>query len=157
MAKLTLDFHTKSLARKTRVDLFIPSLNLGGCLRNQDVKINDVLASEFYINALYASYLGVPVAFLSGDLKLTEFVKSINSNIKTVATKEGIHGAVISKHPNVTNQDIEEQVKLSLTQDLSTCYVPLPKHFNVEIQYKKFNDIFYCIFFCKWKIIIFFV
>ena len=37
MAKLTLDFHTKSLARKTRLDLFFPSLNLGGCLRNQDV------------------------------------------------------------------------------------------------------------------------
>ena len=37
MAKLTLDFHTKSLARKTRMDLVIPSLNLGGCLRNQDV------------------------------------------------------------------------------------------------------------------------
>ena len=37
MAKLTLEFHTKSLARKTRLDLFIPSLNLGGCLRNQDV------------------------------------------------------------------------------------------------------------------------
>ena len=109
-------------------------------LRNQYVKINGVLASEFYINALYASYLGVPVAFLSGDLKLTEFVKSLNGNIKTVATKEGSHGAVISRHPNVTNKEIEEQVKLSLSQNLSTCLVPLPKQFNVEIQYKKFND-----------------
>ena len=37
MALLTVDFHTKSLARKTKMDVFIPSLNLGGCLRNQDV------------------------------------------------------------------------------------------------------------------------
>ena len=37
MALLTVDFHTKSLARRTRMDVFIPSLNLGGCLRNQDV------------------------------------------------------------------------------------------------------------------------
>ena len=36
MALLTVDFHTKSLARETRMDVFIPSLNLGGCLRNQD-------------------------------------------------------------------------------------------------------------------------
>lgn len=36
MALLTVDFHTKSLARRTRMDLFIPSLNLGGCLKNQD-------------------------------------------------------------------------------------------------------------------------
>ncbi len=36
MALLTVDFHTKSLARRTRMDVFIPSLNLGGCLKNQD-------------------------------------------------------------------------------------------------------------------------
>jgi D-amino peptidase len=34
------------------------------------VKINGIIASEFYINALYAAYLGIPVAFLSGDLNL---------------------------------------------------------------------------------------
>ena len=37
MALLTVDFHTKSLARRTRMDVFIPSLNLGGALKNQDV------------------------------------------------------------------------------------------------------------------------
>ena len=36
MALLTVDFHTKSLARRTRMDVFIPSLNLGGALKNQD-------------------------------------------------------------------------------------------------------------------------
>ena len=37
MALLNVEFHTKSLARRTRMDVFIPSLNLGGCLKNQDV------------------------------------------------------------------------------------------------------------------------
>lgn len=37
MALLTVDFHTKALARRTKMDVFIPSLNLGGCLKNQDV------------------------------------------------------------------------------------------------------------------------
>lgn len=37
MAKFSLEFHTKSLARRTRMDLVIPSMNLGESLRNQDV------------------------------------------------------------------------------------------------------------------------
>ena len=80
-------------------------------LSNVHVKINGELASEFHINALYAGYLGVPIAFLSGDKKLTEIVKDINPNIETVATKEGIHGAVISQHPTVTNKQIAEGVE----------------------------------------------
>lgn len=120
-------------------------------LRNQYVKINGVLASEFYINALYASYLGVPVAFLSGDKKLTEFVKELNPNISTVATKEGRHGAVVSSHPSVTNNLIEQSVKEILSKDLTNNLIELPKHFNVEIQYKKFNDAYNASFYpgCK--------
>ena len=37
---------------------------------------------------------------------------------------------------------IEETVKKALTKDLSKNIVELPKHFTVEIQYKKFNDAF---------------
>ena len=122
-------------------------------LRNQYVKINGVLASEFYINALYASYLNVPVAFLSGDKKLTEFVKEQNANIHTVATKEGVHGAVVSKHPNVTNKEIEESVKSVLMSNLKNNLVPLPSHFDVEIQYKKFNDAYNASFYPGCKLI----
>lgn len=122
-------------------------------LRNQYVKINGILASEFYINALYASYLGVPVAFLSGDKELTRIVKEANKNIETVATKEGSHGAVISYHPNVTNNKIEETVKLALSKDLKNNIVELPKHFEVEIQYKKFNDAYSASFYPGCKLI----
>ena len=122
-------------------------------LRNQYVKINGVLTSEFYINALYASYLNVPVAFLSGDLKLTEIVHEANEFITTVATKEGVHGAVISKHPSVTNAQIKEGVKKALSTDLSKNIVELPKHFCVEIQYKKFNDAYNASFYPGCKLI----
>lgn len=122
-------------------------------LSNHYVKINGVIASEFYINALYASYLGVPIAFLSGDKKLTDDVKDLNANIDVVATKEGSHGAVISKHPNITNQLIKETVKLSLSKDLSKNIIKLPSHFEVEIQYKKFNDAYSASFYPGCKLI----
>lgn len=110
--------------------------------RNSYVKINGVVASEFYINALYASYLGVPVAFLSGDKRLTEFVKDVNSNIEVVATKEGVHGAVVSLHPSVVQNQIKQTVKEVLTKDLSNNLLELPEYFTVEIKYKKFQDAF---------------
>lgn len=122
-------------------------------LRNQYVKINGVMASEFHINALYASYLGVPIAFLSGDKQLTEIVKETNPNITTVATKEGAHGAVISQHPSVTNNLIEEKVKEALSKDLKNNIIEMPKHFDLEITYKKFNDAYNASFYPGCKLI----
>lgn len=104
------------------------------------VKINGVVASEFYINALYASYLGVPVAFLSGDKNLTKLVREENENIVTVATKEGSYGAVISKHPSVTNKEIEEGVQEALSRNLKDNIVTMPRHFDIEIHYKNHTD-----------------
>ena len=109
-------------------------------LRNQYIKINGELASEFHINAYYASFKGVPVAFLSGDKKLTEIVKAKNEAVEVVATKEGIHGAVMSMHPSVTNNLIYEGVKKVLGKNLAKNIISLPKSFEVEIQYKNFND-----------------
>jgi len=115
------------------------------------VKINNVIASEFTINAYYASMLKVPVAFLSGDANLTNLVKEINSNIETVASKEGHYNAVISKHPNITCKEIEEGVYHSLSKNLSQNIVFLPKNFDVEIQYKRHTDAYRNSFFpgCK--------
>lgn len=122
-------------------------------LKNKYVKINGVLASEFYINALYASYLKVPVAFLSGDKRLTEIVKEVNENIVTVDTKEGAHGAVISRHPYITNKMIEEGVEKALKSDLSKNIVKLPEHFDLEIQYKHFKDAYNASFYPGCKLI----
>jgi D-amino peptidase len=108
--------------------------------RIHHVKINGVIASEFYINALYATYLGVPIAFLSGDKNLTKLVKAENENIITVATKEGAYGAVVSKHPSITNDEIEYGVKEALSRDLKDNKLIMPRHFDVEIQYKNHTD-----------------
>lgn len=115
------------------------------------VKINGRIVSEFEINSLYASYLNVPVAFLSGDLNLTHIVKEINPNIGTVATKTGVHGAVVSKHPKVTNQEILDTAYASLKKDLKNNIVNLPKEFDVEIQYRNHQTAYKASFYpgCK--------
>lgn len=101
------------------------------------IKINGEIASEFYLNALTASYYHVPTVFVSGDKNLTELIKKENENITTVATKEGVHGAVISNHPLVTDALIHKKVKEALTnKNLKSCLVEMPRNFDVEIQYK---------------------
>lgn len=121
--------------------------------RINHVKINGEVASEFLINGLYASYLNVPVAFLSGDLRLTEIAKKTNPHIEVVATKEGRGGAAVSRHPNVTNKEIEEKVKASLQKDLSQNIIPLPRRFDIEIQYRRPVDALDASFFPGCKLI----
>lgn len=104
------------------------------------VKFNGVIASEFDINSLYATYLGVPVAFLSGDENLTKLVKEKNENIETVASKTGCHGAVISRHPSVVQAEIYETVKKALSKDLKNNIVPMPEELEIEIEYKTAAD-----------------
>lgn len=120
-------------------------------LKNSHVLINGKIASEFYINALYASYLKIPVIFLSGDQELTRIVKETNKNIYTVATKEGRHGAVVSSHPNITNNLIKDEVTKAIKNFSNATTVELPKHFDVEIKYKKFTDAYNASFYpgCK--------
>ncbi len=115
------------------------------------IKINDVIASEFYINALYATYLNVPIAFLSGDEALTKNVKALNEQIATVIAKTGVHGACISKHPSITNQEIEDTVYEVLSKPLINNKLILPRHFDVEIQYKNHIDAYNASFYpgCK--------
>lgn len=119
--------------------------------KTHHVKINGVMASEFTINSLFASYLNVPVACLCGDENLTKQVKEVNENIETVATKKGVGGAVISRSPIVTNNEIKETVKKALSKDLKNNIVPLPRSFDIEIQYKSHIDAYRNSFFpgCK--------
>lgn len=118
------------------------------------VKINGEIASEFLINAYYASLLNVPVAFASGDLQLMHDINKINSHIITVPTKVGMHGGTLSKHPNVTNQQIYEGVLKSLTQiDLSKNIVTLPNKFTLEVKYRNHYDAYSKSFFPGCKLI----
>ena len=102
--------------------------------RIHHVKINGEIASEFYINSLYATYLGVPIAFLSGDENLTKLVKKENKNITTVASKTGYHAAVLSKNPKVTEREIEEGACEGLKKCTKDNTVTMPKEFYIEIE-----------------------
>jgi D-amino peptidase len=119
--------------------------------RIHHIKLNGVIASEFDINAYYATYLNIPVAFLSGDKHLTEHVQMKNNNIEVVATKEGHYGAVVSVHPSITNRLIEETVEKALNKNLKKNIVSLPATFDLEVQYRRNQDAYNASFFpgCK--------
>ncbi|MFA6843426.1 MAG: M55 family metallopeptidase [Bacilli bacterium] len=104
----------------------------------QHVKINGEIASEFVLNSYFAASQNVPIAFLSGDYNLTKQVQAICDGIETVATKQGVYGAVVSKHPNITNQEIEDGVYNALkNSNYKQNVIKLPRAFDVEVQYKK--------------------
>ena len=105
--------------------------------QNVYVKINGEKVSEFDINAMYAACLGVPVIFLSGDEALCNHVKEYNPDAEVVVTKTGRGGAVISRHPEVTNQLIMEGVKEVLTRNALPKVVKLPQNFKLEIKYRR--------------------
>lgn len=106
----------------------------------EELRINGEIASEFLIHAYAASYLDVPVAFLSGDAGLCNDIENKNENIRTVAVKEGRGNSTISIHPDLACDLIKSEVKDILSKDLSKNIVELPKEFILEIRYKEHKD-----------------
>ena len=146
-AVMFVGYHSPSRSSGNSLSHTMNSSRLYECV------INGEIASEFTINSLYASYLGVPVAFLSGDENLTELVKKANPNIETVASKTGHHGAVLSKNPKVTWREIEEGAKRGLEKCTKDNIVPLPKKFKLEVGYKYHNLAYNASFFPGCKLI----
>lgn len=110
----------------------------------QKVRINGEYASEFTINAYMAGHLGIPVIFLSGDAALCESAKKFIPGIHTVASKTGIGGGVISKHPSVVCHEIEREfdaaVKFASTPEgKRACTVKMPERFKLEVEYKEWG------------------
>ncbi len=103
---------------------------------NADVKINGEYASEFLINAYAAALHGVPVAFVSGDVGLTEEIKEVNENIVTLPIKEGIGGATVSISPKLAIRETKRLVEEAMKVDRDSLQIELPKHFVVEIIYR---------------------
>jgi len=101
------------------------------------IKLNGQLASEFLIYSYAANNLGVPVIFISGDEGVCLEASALNEHIKTVAVKKGIGNSVISIHPQLAVERIKENVELALNNDINQCKIVLPKHFKVELSYKK--------------------
>lgn len=115
------------------------------------IKINDELTSEFLINAYTASYVGVPVVFVSGDAGLCEHVKQINANINTVGLNKGIGDSVISIHPQLAFNNIKEAVESSLKGELNKCIVPLPEWYKVELSFTNHSKAYKASFYPNMK------
>jgi D-amino peptidase len=100
------------------------------------IKINDIYASEFLINAYAAALSGVPVAFVSGDAGLCKEVQGINPAVITVAVKEGIGNSTINIHPQLAVEQIRSGVEQALKGDLKQYLIKLPEKFSVDIRFK---------------------
>jgi D-amino peptidase len=79
---------------------------------------------------------GVPVAFVSGDVGLTEEIKTVNENIVTYATKEGIGGATLSVSPKLAINETKRLVEEAMKVERESIQVSLPENFVVEIVYR---------------------
>lgn len=99
------------------------------------VKLNGEYLSEFKLHSYLAAYLGIPVAFLSGDKGICDHGKKLNKNIVTVAVSEGKGGSSMSIHPNKAVKLIKEGMKSALKEDLTNNKIELPKKFSLEIKY----------------------
>ena len=102
-----------------------------------EVKINNIQASEFVLNAYTAASYGIPVYFLSGDKALCESAKEIQPNIKTNAVSEGLGAASISIHPELALENIRAMVTSALAMNPKKMMVNFPDRFSVSVTYKK--------------------
>lgn len=105
--------------------------------KNNHVLINGQKASELLMNCLSAAWYGVPVYFVAGDAGLCEWIKTVNPNIRTVATLEGLGNASVSIHPQLAVQRIREGVRDALAQNAALMRFPLPPRFEVQINFKE--------------------
>jgi D-amino peptidase len=102
------------------------------------IKINDMFASEFYINSLTAASLNIPVVFVSGDQGICKNAISLIPEIKTFATTVGIGQSTISNHPVFSVESIEKTVYLSLEKGNSfSSILKLPTKYSVELSFKE--------------------
>jgi D-amino peptidase len=104
------------------------------------ININGRAASEFLMHTYAAASVGVPVVFVSGDKGLCEEVKEVNSNITTVAVKEGIGNSTVSLHPQVALAQIRSGTARALHGDPALSLLKLPEHFSVDVKYQRPYD-----------------
>lgn len=123
-----------------------PSRSIGNPLSHtlttslNHIKINGEIVSEFILNSYYAQTIyNVPVIMLTGDSNLTLLVEKENSNIQTVATNTGLHGAIITKHPVIVLNEIKEKVTKAITllcESPNKFMLNIPSSFETEIHFR---------------------
>lgn len=110
------------------------------------IKINNKVASEFLINTYYAKLKKVPVILVTGDQALTDNVKKENEKILTVTTNEGLHGAIITKHPSLVTDDIYNKTLQAIDKlkkmKKDDWYVMIPKSIETEVHFRTHQKAF---------------
>lgn len=99
------------------------------------IRINDCLASEFTINALWAAAYKVPSVFISGDKCICEQAKNICDGIITVATKEGTGNSTWNMHPMDVLDSIYAGVQEALNEGHSL--INLENEYKMDICFKE--------------------
>lgn len=104
--------------------------------RNNELRINGKPAAEFDMNTYVAAHYGVPVVFLSGDIKLCEHAKELVPNIESVGVKDGIGEATFNMSCQKACRLIEEGVKKALANP-DICKIESPDSFKMDINFKE--------------------
>lgn len=118
-----------------------PAANSGNPLshtmnrKNNYVKFNGQIASEFLMHSYLGASIGVPTVFLSGDKALCSHVEHYDKNIITVAVKEGIGAATINLTPSYAQELIQSGAKEAL-QKKERCHIQVPDEITMEINFK---------------------
>lgn len=103
--------------------------------RTHAMLLNGEPVSEFRLNALAASSLGVPPAFVSGDAALMQEIEAVNPHIGRLAVKRGVGQSTISMTPAASCAAIRAGVEKALRSDLSTCLLPVAADYTLELTY----------------------
>ena len=103
------------------------------------VTLNGEICPEAVINALTASYLGVPVIALTGDKGLCDLMKARCPQIETAAVNEGTGAGAMSVHPDRAVEMVREAVGRALDKGEKTLF-PMPDDFCFEVSYIKHFD-----------------
>jgi D-amino peptidase len=109
--------------------------------------INDLPASEFFINCHTAALENVPVVFISGDEGICEEARTVLPGITGVAVKKGSGASTVNLHPQTALDNITAGVQRSLSAFPASLTVELPEFFSVKITYcdarKAYHAAFY--------------
>jgi D-amino peptidase len=103
------------------------------------VDLNGRCASEFYLFALAAGSVGVPVGFLSGDKALCDEARNLIDGITTVATLEGFGPSVQSILPKDAVERIRDKVQHAV-QSPHPPPMPLPQEFTFTLEFVKAHE-----------------
>ena len=102
--------------------------------------VNGALWGEFEVSAHAAAYRGVPTLFASGDEGLCAAAARAVPGILTVPTKSGHGYGVLTKTPELVQEEIEGMAARAVAAAKTAKPPVLPDHFHVEVTYLHHYD-----------------